>query len=485
MTTKLHHLGAFELARRIARGETTSLSLVDLCLDRIARLDGAINAVVLKRVEAARDAARRADEACAKGLAGGPLHGVPITIKECFDWVGTPSTFGYPERAQHAAKANATVVDRLIGAGAIIVGKTNVPKDLSDWQSVNALYGRTRNPWNIARSPGGSSGGSAAAIAAAFSALELGSDVGGSIRIPAHFCGVYGHKPTYGIVPVSGHAMDPGEPPADINVVGPLARTAEDLERALRIIAGPESAEARAWSLRLPDPWRQRLADFRVAVITGDAEFPVDTAVQAAARSVAGTLRRSGAHVTLDPALPLASREYYELYVALLRGSTSARRTQEEIAAFEREALTLDPADRAYRALMLRGLSQSHRGWLARNDQRHRLRAAWERFFADHDVLVAPVSPTAAFPHIGNIPKHEQRLLVSGRERPISDTYFWLGIAGVAYLPATVVPAGLSEEGLPVGLQLIGPAYGDLTTIALARHLEREHRAFTPPPALE
>jgi amidase len=478
-----HYLGAAELARRIKAGAITSRELVDACLARIAKFNPDINAVVVLRAEEARARAGEADRAHREGVSWGPLHGVPITVKECFDWAGTPSTFGYPERREHRAAEDAVALSRLIGAGAIVLGKTNVPKDLSDWQSFNALYGDTRNPWNLERSPGGSSGGSAAALAAGFSAMDIGSDIGGSIRMPAHFCGVYGHRPTFGLVPVRGHAMAPGLPPDDINAVGPLARSAEDLELGLRLMAGPEGPAARAWRLELPAPRSAKLADLRVALISDDAQFPVDTDTRRTVQEVAGVLRGAGAKVTLDPKLPVPSREYYELYIALLRASTSYRRSPAEIAALRPAADAMDPADHGYEALMLRSLTQSHREWLERNAQRYRLRARWEAFFREYDALIAPVSPTPAFPHIREVPKAQQRLLVDGKSRPISDTYFWIGLAAAAYLPVTTIPAGRSLEGLPIGLQIIGPEYGDLSCIALAGHLERAHRGFEPPPS--
>jgi amidase len=468
------YVGAAELGRLIASGKLTSRNALEYCLERIDRLNPRINAVVVLRVEQARAAADEADRAHRAGARRGPLHGVPITVKECFDWVGTASTFGREERRHHEAREDAVALARLVSAGAIVLGKTNVPKDLSDWQSFNALYGATLNPWNLARSPGGSSGGAAAALAAGFAALEIGSDVGGSIRVPAHFCGVYGHRPTFGLVPVRGHAMAPDLPPDDMNAVGPLARTTEDLELGLRIMAGIE----------LPAPRAAAFREFRVAVMTGDAQFPVDTDTRQAALAVAGVLREAGATVVLDPGLPMPSREYYELYIALLRGSTSFRRSPGEIAALLPAAAALDPSERGYEALMLRGLTQTHRDWLERNAERHRLRMRWEQFFQKYDALIAPVSPTPAFPHVHDLTKAQQRLLVDGKARPMADTYFWIGIAATAYLPATTIPAGQSKEGLPIGLQVIGPEHADLSCIALARHLEGAHRGFQPPPGI-
>ena len=482
MTPALHQLGAAELARRIGRGEVTARALLEHFLQRIARFNPQLNAIVLMRADVARRRADEADAATRAGIRWGVLHGVPVTIKECFDWTGTPSTFGRPERSGHRAGADAAAVARLAAAGAIVLGKTNVPLDLADWQTFNAVYGATLNPWDHTRSPGGSSGGSAVALAAGFSALELGSDHSGSIRMPAHFCGVYGHKPSYGIVPVRGHAYAPDSPPDDINVAGPLARSAEDLELALRLLAGADGTRARAWQLALPKAGRAALRDYRVAVLTGDADFPVDADTRRTALEVAAVLKDAGAKVAIDPALPIPSRDAYELHIALARAASAFRRDAAEVAALASAAAALDPAERGYEALMLRGLTQSHRQWLQRNTERQRLRDAWEVFFRDYDALIAPVSPTPAFPNMHAVPKPQQQLMVDGAARPNADTYFWIGLASVAYLPATTIPAGRSASGLPIGLQIIGPDYADLRCIALARELETVHRCFLPPP---
>ena len=479
----LHHRGALALARAIVAGETGSRALLELFLARIERFNPALNAMVVLRAQEARAMADEADQRLAQGLPCGPLHGVPISIKECFDWTGTPSTYGHPDRRELLATADAVTVERLKGAGAIVLGKTNVPKDLADWQSFNAVYGTTSNPWDTGHSPGGSSGGSACALAAGFSALELGSDIGGSIRIPAHFCGVYGHKPTFGLVPFRGHSMAPGAAPDDLSVIGPLARTAEDLALALQLLAGPDGPAARAWTLTLPPPQdRTGLAGTRVAVITDDARFPVDQEISRAALDVAACLKAGGAQVSIDAPLPLESREAYALYIALLRGATSGRRTPADIEALAEKAARLTQGDESYEALMLRGLTQSHHAWLASTQQRARVQALWEHFFRDYDALICPVSATPAFPHMQHTPKEAQLLDVNGERRPNSDTYFWLGLASVPYLPATTFPAGLSRAGLPIGLQIIGPEYSDLACIALAQYLETAHRGFRAPP---
>ena len=472
---------ALELGRLLKKKKLSAMELLGECLTQYARHNDAINAVILTDLSRGRAAARAADKRLAAGEALSPFDGVPMTAKESFDMKGLPSTWGDPRFRDNIADADAVAVTRLTEAGAVIYGKTNVPLMLADWQSYNVIYGTTNNPWDVTRVPGGSSGGAATALAAGLTGLEIGSDIGASIRNPAHYCGVYGHKPTYEICSGKGHRLPPFITGSDISVIGPLARSAADLELALGLIAGADEPHARAWQLKLPAPDRVRLSDYRIAVKTGDREFPVDEATHRTALAVAETLRGAGATVTIDPLLPIPSRDYYELHLALARGSTAARRQAAEIAALQAEAAAIDRDDHGYHALMLRGLTQSHREWLERHIERQRLRLGWERFFKDYDVLIAPVSATSAFPHMQSVPKQEQRVIVDGTPRPVSDTYFWIGLASVAYLPATTIPAGSKDTGLPIGLQIIGPEYADRRCIALAQVLETMHRPFVPP----
>ena len=478
-------LDATSLARGLADGHWSSLELLDGFIERIERFDSAINAVVVRDFEAARESARAADAARAGGGALGPLHGVPMTVKESFDVVGLPSTFGHPERQAHRAAADSLAVARLKHAGAIIFGKTNVPKFLGDWQAFNEVYGHTVNPWDHERTPGGSSGGAAAALAAGMTGLEIGSDIGGSIRMPAHCCGVFGHKPTFGIVPMRGHELEPNLAPPDMLVAGPMGRSATDLARAMDIlaIADPDE-EGMGWRIDLPPEPRMRLNQYRVAVITGDATFPIDTDTARILEDIAAALRADGADVITDPRLPLPSPEIYTLFLSLLRGATSLQPNDTEFAqilakvdSMPREE-TLD-----YATLLPRGLVQRHRDWLAAADARERLCAAWRGFFADIDLLIAPMSATSAYPHETDRPKEKQLFKVDGELQPAADTYFWIGIASSAYLPATSVPAGMSKEGLPIGVQIIGPQYHDRRCLAVARLLELAHGGFVAPPA--
>lgn len=472
---------ASQTARAIAHGDISAREALEGYLSRIETIGKPLRAVVVLDPEGARARADEADAARNAGRTLGPLHGVPMTVKESFDVAGLPSTFGYPDRADHRASSHALAVQRLVDAGANVFGKTNVPKDLADWQSFNAVYGETANPWSLAHSPGGSSGGAAAALAAGLTSLEIGSDIGGSIRIPAHFCGVYGHKSSYGIVPMRGHSMREDAAPSDISIAGPLARSAEDLALAMRLIAGGDPEEGSAWLLELPEEPRSKLADFRFAIVADDAHFPVDGSISGAIRELAAKLRKAGAQVDEAPALPISSMDGYRLYLALLRGATSARLSDEQHAALAKAAAANTNGD--YEALMQRGLTQTHRDWLAANDRRHTVKREWRAFFTRYDALITPVATTPAFPREAGVVKTKQTFLIDGKPRPAADTYYWLSIASLPNLPATTIPLGLNTSGLPVGAEIVGPEFGDLRTIQIAHLMEQAFGGFTPPPA--
>jgi amidase len=475
--TDIAFLPAVEIARRIRSREIGCVEALDHFIARVERLNPAINAIVVKDYDRARERAREADRTVARGGAQGPLHGVPMTVKEAFALQGTPTTFGLEPYRNNIARRNALAIDRLLAAGAVIFGKTNVPPWLGDGQSDNPVYGRTVNPWNAARTPGGSSGGSAAAVAAGLAALEIGSDIASSIRNPAHFCGVFGHKPTYGICPGRGHSIEDGTEDADINCIGPLARGADDLEITLGAIAGPDGG---AYALTLPKCARRELRDFRVAIVYDDPAFEVDREVQTALRDLAAFLTGEGASVR-EERPDIDTRALFRLTVTLVRAATSTRQTDAEFEAALARARATDLSRPDYGTATLRGNTLSHREWLRLNDERHRLRRAWNAFFEGFDVLLCPATPTTAFPHkTGPFP--ERTLTVNGKELPYGDQTFWAAYGGVAYLPGTVAPIALSPEGLPIGVQIIGAQYADLTCIHFVRLLERHYRRFVPPP---
>ena len=470
---------AVELARQI-KGKTIGCAeLLAHYFERVDRFNPALNAIVVQIREPAMARAKAADQALARGEDWGPLHGVPMTVKESYDVAGTPTTWGLPDLKDNVAAKDALAITRLQGAGAVVFGKTNVPLMLSDFQSYNDIYGTTNNPWNTERVPGGSSGGAAAALAAGLAGLETGSDIGGSIRNPAHFCGVFGHKPTWNLLPPRGHATPGVLSPSDISVIGPLARSAADLEVAVRAMAGPDEIASRG--LRVELPTLDKAPDaLRVAVWRDDAMAPVDDAVSARVDSVAAALRRLGAQVDFD-ARPVDAERSHFVYLYLLQATMSARlpedRFQRALAAVEE----LPADDGSLGATIARAQVARFRDWTANNEQRTHLRWSWHEFFKRFDIVIAPIMATSAFPH-DHRPFGERTVQVNGKEVGYFEQVFWAGLASLAYLPSTVVPTGPDADGLPIGVQIIGPEYGDLITIGVAKLLEQEGFAFSPPP---
>jgi len=472
----------------LRRGAVSSLELVDACIERIERYDPALNAVVAKDYERAREAARFADAARSNREALGPLHGLPMTIKDSLETAGLVTTSGSPSLRGYVPERDAVVVERLIAAGAIILGKTNLPLFAGDWQTYNDVYGRTNNPWALDRTVGGSSGGSAAAVAAGFVSLEMGSDIGGSIRTPAHYCGVYGHKASHGVIPGRGHIPGPpgtlAEP--DLAVVGPLARTAADLRLALDVTSGPDKLAAPGWRLHLPPSRAEELGQFRVGYWLDDPLCPLDSAVGA---ELAATIEALRPHVRLvDVELPFALEDIVSQYARLLLGVIG----QDMPAALRALTRVLLPHFALTERLGLkndivavnaaRGMHQSHADWNRANEARTKLRWACHELFKDIDILLTPVVPFVAFPHQTGGNPLSRRIVVDGKKRPYMDHIPWAALATSAYLPATSAPVGLTPQGLPVNIQIIGPYLGDYTTIRFAELLAEVRGGFQPPP---
>jgi amidase len=473
---------ATELAAAIQRREVTAVELLNLYLARIDQYNETLNAIVVDIREQALEEAAAADEALANGTARGPFHGVPMTIKESYNLAGTPTTWGNPDWRDNIASEDAESVKKLKAAGAIVFGKTNVPLSLADFQSYNEVYGTTLNPYDHERIPGGSSGGSAAALAAGLTGLETGSDIGGSIRNPAHFCGVFGHKPTHNLLWIRGHAP-PGDVRSkpDISVIGPLARSAHDLDTALRCMAGPDDIMARGYRLDLPELGAGGLAGLKVAVWSDDEMCGVDTEVRRRVEAVADACRDAGATVN-DQARPsFTTRHSHEVYQNLLQATMAARMPDEAYESLKKYVSTLDPNDDSPAASVVRAQVASFKDWKHHNELRDHLRWAWHEFFGDHDILLTPMMPTAAFAH-DHREFGERTILVNNEERPYFEQVFWAGLTGVAYLPSTVIPTGLNDNGLPIGVQIVGPEYGDLVTIGVAEALEAQGFGFEPPP---
>ncbi len=458
-------------------------------LARIERYDKALNAIVVRDFERARADAAAADAARAGG-ARHPLLGLPMTLKESMNVSGLPTTVGVTAWAAFVSQHDAPVRERTKAAGAVLMGKTNVPPVLADWQATNPIYGRTVNPWDATRTPGGSSGGGAAAVAAGLTPLDYGSDIGGSIRVPAVFCGIYGHKPSETAVPRSGQMPVPPLPnPASVMAVqGPLARSAEDLELALDVVAGPEIGEDAAWRLTLPPARGARLADLRVALLPPIPWLPVDAEILAAQARVADALARAGARVeTAQPEGFGDFRETFALYLSLLNAITSARVPLEERRRLVALQRAVDDPFAAAQVAGMEATAADYFAWLAR---RERQRAAYRAFFREWDVLLAPAFPTPAYPHVDMAYPRDAASLrhvlhVDGATIPYSYGLVHPAVATLAGQPATAFPAGRTRGGLPIGLQAIGPYLEDRTPIRFAALLADAIGGFERPPGFD
>lgn len=481
----VHLRSALDQARLLRARKIGARELLDLALAQVEKHNPSLNAVIVSDIDRARKAATAADRRLRSGRPKGIFDGVPMTIKESFDWTGTPTTWGDPRFTGNVAKSNAVALTRLTDHGAVIFGKTNVPLMLADWQSFNAVYGTTNNPWDVTRSPGGSSGGSAVALASGMSALEIGSDIGASIRNPAHYCGVYGHKPTYGIVPMRGQFLPGIVAASDISVAGPMARSAGDLTQMLRLLAGPDGTEARALALRLPPAEARSFKSFRVAVMLSDPVSDVDQPVQDLLGKLVRFLSPRVKRLSMAARPDFSTREAMDVYVALLRSATSRRQSDAEFAGNQKRASGFRPGDSSYFAQMTRAYVLPHRSWLTVNERRHQMRLLWDRFFEDWDVMICPAAASAAFPHDQKGERHERTIPVNGRQVPTTDQLFWAGYSGGFHLPSTVAPMGLTPQGLPAGVQIITRQFGDLTALRFAELLEREYCAFVPPPGIQ
>jgi amidase len=476
---------ATELVDAMAVGEVSAVELAEEAIARIERYDPTLNAVCVPDFDRALEAARAADAARARGETR-PLLGVPMTVKESYNVAGLPTTWGIPEFKDFVPDADALAVERVKAAGAVVLGKTNVPIVLGDLQSYNAIYGTTRNPWDPERTPGGSSGGSAAALAAGFGAVSLGSDIGGSLRNPAHFCGVYAHKPTIGLVPGRGHTP-PGVPAlpveSDLAVIGPMARTAADLALLLDVLAEPDPlGTGIAYRLELPAPQHADLADHRVLVIDTHPSVPTAASVRAAIGNLADALAKAGARVERESPLLPDQADANRVYLQLLMSTLGSRYPSEVYEQIRAAAAALEPDDRSLAAERTRSTVLSHRDWVVADARRAVLRRRWQELFTEFDVVIYPVAPTTAFPH-DHSPMGSRRITIDGTEHDYLDPLALAGVATLPGLPATALPIGLSDDdGLPIGVQAIGPMYGDRTTIRFAELVEREIGGFTPPP---
>jgi amidase len=472
---QLAFAAATEQLRLLETGKVRARELLEMYLDRVDRLNPTYNLVVAEDRARAKATADEVDRRRAAGELMGPLAGLAMTVKDSFEVTGMPTTCGLEQLRDHRPDLDADAVALLRSAGANIFGKTNLPAGASDWQSFNPVYGLSRNPWNPERTVGGSSGGAAGAVAAGFTSFELGSDIGGSIRIPSHFCGVFGHKPTYGLVPLRGHVPPPpgmlSHP--ELGVAGPIARSAGDLALLLSILANRALTPAR----------KGRLQDFRVGVWMGDGAYRVDGAYRRALEDYIDDLRRSGATIS-DVDLPVDPQQSYETYLQVLFAIVGAP-APEEADAFERLA---SEDETGIAAKLARYMRTSLGEWFQLEETRECLFRAWHSFFQTYDVLLCPAVPVVAFPHMaeGSGVHSDQlfrRVSIDGEPAPYLD-FTWQGLALVANLPATVMPTGRFVQSLPAGMQIIGPYAEDLTSIRFAELAARASGGFLPPPSL-
>lgn len=442
---------AHELATAIRRREVSSVEVVDAHLAQIERHNPRLNAIVTLDEDGARRRAREADDALGREGARGALHGVPITLEDAHPTSGMRSTWGgLPRLAEYVPQQDGTVAARLKAAGAILLGKTNGPEIWPD-----SVFARTNNPWDTTRTPGGSSAGPGAALAAGLTPLDVGMDTLGSIQNPAHYCGVYGMRPTEHRVPLTGaFFLDPLRKFRVMSVTGPMARSAEDLRLALRLLAGPDGYDSHV----PPVPWREpgppEMRDLRIA---WSPDFPgssVQDEIRAAVEEAARELSRRGAAV--EEGLPgVDLKHQYELaeeLFGLLAGTFS-----EEPSAFSEEA----------------GVSSEHarhnplEDYLTALDRRDRMMGAWEQFFSHQDALIVPAGPNTAERH--------------GEESADPSQEYPYALSQISGSPMVVVPAGVDGQGLPFGLQVLGRRWDDERLLVIAQLLSELMPGFRRP----
>ncbi len=427
-------LTALETVAAIRRGETSAIAETEAAIARIQAGDGDINAVVVRDFDRACTQAKAADERLAAGDAA-PLLGLPMTVKESFDVAGLPTTWGFTKHTNHIAHEDAAAVQRLKAAGAVILGKTNVPVALADIQANNPVYGRTCNPLNMDRVSGGSSGGAAAALAAGFVAAEIGSDIAGSIRSPAAFCGVWGHKPTFGAIDYNGHYF-PGRDAATepLGVAGPMARDPDDLAALLDVLT----------NIPLPRAGTRKLGDLSILLLPEHPSARASAEMRRAVEAVGQAFERAGADVERAPDLLPDLSAQHASYIKML------------LTALSRGA----PGPS--------GAAMPLSGWFGLQDVQARCTRAWSRVLREYDAVIAPAFGTTAFPH-DDTPSNDRILIIDGEATPFGAQFAYAGLATFPNLPATSVPIAAGADGLSIGLQVICGPHQDHKAIAIAR----------------
>lgn len=458
-----------EITAALGRGDVGAVELLDAHLERIERLDREINAVITIDADRSRAEAQRVDDARAQGQAVGALAGVPVTIKDALATEGIRSTGGAVELRDHVPEHDAVAVAKIREAGAVVFGKTNVPRWSGDYQSYNELFGTTNNPWDLTRTPGGSSGGPAAAVAMGFTGFEIGTDIGGSVRVPSSFCGVWGHKPSFGVIPTYGYldSVRYHRSTADVNVFGPIARSVEDVVLLFDLLAGPNPDDAVGWRLDLPPTRATELGDFRVAAWLDDPFCPVDPSVSAVLVSAVEALEHAGARI--DHAL----RPQIDPLTASVDGATIIGLATDISDSDELEAPDVDARQ-----------GVPHRQWDVMHRRRGELRQRWAEFFTDVDILLCPVTPTPAFAHVHSSEGSNwaNSALRDYGDMPYRHLLRWNTMIGCAYLPVTTPPIGRTADGLPVGMQIVAPYLHDHTALEFGRRVSEVLGGYEPPP---
>ena len=445
-------LSTVEQVDLISRGEISSRELTEHCIDRIERRDGEINAVVTRDFETALIDADAADSAQAEGQALGRLHGVPITVKDALETKGLRSTGGAVELTDNVPDRDAAVVNAVRREGAIVMGKTNLPRWSGDIQAYNEIFGTTNNPWDLSRGPGGSSGGAAAAVAMGFTSFEIGTDIGGSIRFPAAFNGIWGHKPSFGVIPTTGYLdhVNGGVNEADVNVFGPLARSSHDLELLLDVM----KRDSPPWVAQLGSA-PTNIGDLRVAAWLDDDFCPIDNEVLQHLETVVHELEKDGVPVDRTARPDIDPDEAAMLGLWLVQRATSQSSESD---------------------------GPGHRIWLDHHVRREQIRLKWAEFFSSYDAVIMPVCFVPPFEHQQEGDFLSRTLLCNEEQRSYLDVVKWTTMVGMAYLPSTVPPTGLGESGLPIGCQVVGSYGSDRTTIAVASHIGKLMGGYQPPP---
>jgi amidase len=477
----LCQMSATELSRLLADRSLSSRELLSEFAARIEERNQDVNAVVTLDLDHAMEAAAAADAATAAGQASGPLHGLPITVKDALAVAGMRSTGGATELRDHVPTADADVVAKVRAAGAIPFGKTNVPRWSGNLQTYNDVFGTTNNPWDTSRTPGGSSGGPGVSVALGFTSFEIGTDIGGSIRVPSAYCGVVGHKPSFGLVPCGGYLdrVDYGRTEPDVNVHGPIARSVDDLELLLDVIAGPRPDRAHAVSYRLPPARHARIDDYRIALWSDESQYPASAATVAAVEQAGELLGDLGAHVDRDARPALDTEEAFRMGMWLITSAVGPSFDDSTFDAFKE--MVAGGQLPASGSALAEGVTASHREWQRVDVERTKLRERWAELFGTVDALVCPVVITPPFPHSQGENLFERVVEVDGVTRPYADLLFWTMLIGSVYLPATVVPVATTDDGLPVAVQIVGPYFEDRTPLAIARALREQLGPLTLP----